>query len=500
METNKTAIIAGAGIGGITTALFLARNGYKVDVYEKNDNPGGRCGQILRDGYRFDVGATMMLMPEVYRSIFKLLDLNLEKELDVRTMDDLYTIWFDDGSNLAFTTDEKRMEAQLESFEKGSFKRSQEYVAKGYELYQTGFRELIGRNFLRLFDFINLRNALLLIKLKTYISHSRYTRRFFSNKRLQMAYTFQNIYVGQTPFKAPALFSMIPAAELTEGSLFPIGGMYALVGKLIEHCKNAGVQFHYRKEVQKIVVRGNRAQGFAFTDGTAAEASVVIANADLPYVYRELLPPSFKSTRIEKMKFSCSALVFHWSVDKVYPQLGHHSIFLSDDFREGLDAIFKRKKIGRDPSFYVHAPVRTDPSAAPPGCDALTIAVGAAESHPKNKGEWESLQQNAREAVIGKLKSIGMTDIEEHIKFEIVTTPSAWESILNVSRGSVFGSLAHNIFQMGYFRPHNRDAKYRNLYFTGGSTHPGNGIPMVLLSAKLVAERILHDDKKGRKG
>jgi phytoene desaturase len=498
MYKQRTAVIAGAGIGGITTALYLSKNGYRVNVYEKNESPGGRCGQITREGFRFDVGATMMLMPEVYREVFQSLDLKLEKELEVTEMDDLYTIRFDDGSKLVFTTDEKRMEEQLEKFEKGSFKKSQEYVAAGYKLYKMGFDKLIGRNFLRMVDFINLRNALLLVKLKTYISHSRYTRRFFKDPRLQMAYTFQNIYVGQSPFNSPALFSMVPAAELTEGSLFPKGGMYSLVERLITVCHDHGVIFHYGKPVEEIIIDGNQARGLRFSDGTTAEADVVIANADLPYVYRNLLPASLKAKRIDKMKFSCSALIFHWALDKVYPQLGHHTIFLSDDFREGLDAIFSRKAIGRDPSFYVHAPVRTDSTAAPVGCDSLSVVVGAGHVDVKNHDQWEMLQQNARKAVIDKLEKIGMTDIEKHIRFEIVCTPAAWEKSLNVSRGSVFGSLGHNIFQMGYFRPHNRDSKYRNLYFTGGSTHPGNGIPMVLLSAKLVSERILGDDQKGR--
>lgn len=499
MNRSGTAIIAGAGIGGITTALYLARNGYKVEVFEKNGFAGGRCGKLTRDGYRFDMGATMMLMPEVYREIFSSLGLELEKELTLTEMEDLYTIWFDNGKRLVFTTDKARMAEQLEKFEKGSAVREREYVKKGFGLYTTGFRKLLGRNFLRITEFINLRNVLLLIKLKTYISHSRYTRRFFRNPHLQMAYTFQNIYVGQSPFTAPALFSMIPAAELTEGSLFPRGGMFSLIERLITLCEKEGVKFHYNKGVQRIPVRGNRALGFEFSDGTATEADVVIANADLPYVYRELLPPSFKSWKLKRMKYSCSALVFHWGLDKVYPQLGHHSIFLSDDFRQGLDAIFKRRSIGKDPSFYVHAPVRTDPTAAPPGCDALSVIVGAGHYRSSDNHDWNKLQQDARAAVIEKLKRIGMTDIEEHIRFEMTCTPVAWESMLNVTHGSVFGSLGHNILQMGYFRPHNRDRKYRNLYFTGGSTHPGNGIPMILLSAKLVTERILLDDKTERK-
>ena len=498
MNTAKTAVIAGAGIGGITTALYLARNGYSVEIFEKNDFAGGRCGQLVRDGFRFDMGATMMLMPEVYREIFESLGIVLEKELDVKVMEDLYTLFYDDGSRLTFTADRSRMAEQLERFEPGSSARESEYVRKGYELYTLGFRGLLGRNFTRITEFINLRNALLLLKLKIFISHSRFTRRFFRDRRLQMAYTFQNIYVGQSPFTSPALFSMIPAAELTEGSLFPKGGMYSVVEMLIRKCTEAGVRFHYGRPVKRIMVDGRRATGLEFEDGKTHSADVVIANADLPYVYRELLPPSFKSWKLGRMKYSCSALVFHWGVDKVYPQLSHHNIFLSDDFREGLDAIFRRRSIGNDPSFYVHAPVRTDPTAAPAGCDSLSVIVGAGHYLVADRYDWQAMQQKARQAVIEKLKMAGLTDIEEHIKTEMTCTPPAWEGMLNVTRGSVFGSLGHNILQMGYFRPHNRDRRYKNLYFTGGSTHPGNGIPMILLSAKLVTERILNDDKKGR--
>ncbi|HSV88808.1 MAG TPA: phytoene desaturase family protein [Bacteroidales bacterium] len=496
MNKSVTAIIAGAGIGGITTALYLARNGYRVEVFEKNDFPGGRCGQLVRNGYRFDMGATMMLMPEVYREVFRSLGMELDKELEVTAMNDLYTLFFDNGTRLTFTTDAARMAEQLEKFEKGSSVREREYVRKGYELYKFGFLKLLSRNFYRLTDFINLHNVFLLLKLKTYISHSRYTKRFFRDRRLQTAYIFQNIYVGQSPFSSPALFSMIPAAELTEGSLFPTGGMFSVVARLIEKCKAAGVRFHYGKEIKRIMVSGNRALGFEFNDGTTKEADVIIANADLPYVYNNLLPPSFKSWKLRHMKYSCSALVFHWGVDKAYPQLGHHSIFLSDDFRKGLNSIFRKRSIGNDPCFYVHAPVRTDPTAAPPGCDSLSIIVSAGQYRERDAHNWNAVVESTRRVVIEKLKRAGLTDIEKHIRMEMACTPVEWESMLNVMRGSVFGSLRHSILQMGYFRPHNRDNKYKNLYFTGGSTHPGNGIPMVLLSAKLVTERILRDYKK----
>jgi phytoene desaturase len=192
------------------------------------------------------------------------------------------------------------------------------------------------------------------------------------------------------------------------------------------------------------------------------------------------------------MKYSCSAICYHWGLDKKYPQLGHHSVFLSDGFRDGLDKIFKDKSISARPSFYIHAPTRSDSAAAPEDQDTFSFIVGAGHLDPRKKQDWDVLKKQTHNALITRLKELGLSDIEEHIKFEICYTPESWESALNISRGSVFGSLAHNMMQMGYFRPHNQHAKYKNIYFVGGSTHPGNGIPNILLSAWLTSERILN--------
>ena len=332
----------------------------------------------------------------------------------------------------------------------------------------------------------------MLIKLKTYISNYRYARKFFRHPHLRMAYTFQNIYVGQSPFNSPALFSMVPAAELTEGSFFPVGGMFSIVEKLQSAAASRGVKFYFNTPVQKIIVNRNRAEGIILENQSEIKADLIIVNADLPYVYRKLLPERRKSERLDRMKYSCSAICFHWGLDKVYPQLGHHSVFLSDGFREGLDSIFIDKSVSDSPSFYVHAPCRTDLSAAPQNQETLSIVVGAGHVDKMKKQDWDSLKVKTRRAVIKRLKQLGLDDIEDHIKFEICITPENWESTCNISRGSVFGSLAHNLMQMGYFRPHNQHSRYKNIYFVGGSTHPGNGIPNVLLSAKLTSERILN--------
>ena len=495
MGERGRVVIIGAGIAGITTAVYLAKNGYSVSVYEKNSSPGGRCGQLIREGHRFDLGATMLMMPEIYHEVFDSLGIKLEEGRDILPMKNLYRIFFGDGSVLDFTTDNERMKLQLEKIEPGSYRKAGEYVSRGYRIFRLGMDELIGRNFYNLFQMVNLKNIPLLFKIKAFTPHFKYARRFFTHQHLLAAYTFQNIYVGQSPFNAPALFSMVPAAELTEGSFFPAtGGMFNIVEKLLEEAEKEGVQFNYSNPVSQIMVSGKKAKGIILSDATEIKADIVISNADLPYVYRKLLPEKRKSARLDRLKYSCSAICFHWGLDKIYPQLDHHNVFLSDDFRDSLDRIFKDKTVSDNPSFYVHAPVRSDPAAAPENHDTLSVAVAVGHIDKHYKQEWDKIREISRKAVISRLKKQGLDDIEDHIKFEVCYLPESWENACNISRGSVFGSLAHNILQMGYFRPHNRHDKYKNIYFAGGSTHPGNGIPNVLISAKLVSERILKEN------
>jgi len=495
MNGEKSAIIIGAGVGGVATAIKLAQNGYRVKVYEKNATPGGRCGQILREGHRFDLGATIILMPSIYRSVFKSLGLNLDDCFEVKPLPEIYKLYFDDHSAFSFTTDEAIMKTQLEKLEPGSFKKFKSYISTGYKLFEYSMDELLGRNFFSLSDFITLKNVRLLFKIKTHIRHINYVSRFFKHPHLKVAFTFQNIYVGQDPNKAPALFSMLPAAEIKEGSFFPIGGMYKIVEKLVSTATDLGVEFFYNQSVTRIAVKKDKAEHVVLEDGTWVVADIIVANADLPYVYHDLLPDRRPVARLDRMKLSCSAIVFHWGLDRSYRQLSHHNVFLSEPFSEGLNQIFKEKSMSARPSFYVHAPVGSDPSSAPVHQDSISIIVPVGYMEPKKEQDWNELKKVARTFVLERLKQEGLEDLEDHIKFEICTLPQNWSSSLNIFRGSVFGSINHSILQMGYFRPHNKHNRYKNLYFVGGSTHPGNGVPLVLLSSRLTTERILKDTK-----
>jgi len=495
MQTKPKAVIIGAGVGGLATANYLAQNGYAVEIYEKNCKPGGRCGQLIQEGHRFDLGATILLMPSLYRQVLSELGIDLEKDLETTSLEPVYKLFFSDGTDFAFTRDKDRMKSQLEETEKGSFLKYQEYVKEGYEYFNLSMNDLLGKNFDHLFQFVNFKSMRLLLKLKTYLNHTDYIQRYFTNPHLRMAFTFQNIYVGQNPYKAPAFFSMLPGAEIAEGALFPKGGMHRIVEKLLELANKNKVKVYYKKPVEKIILNGKKTDGILLDDGTIIRADLVIANADLPYVYDQLLRDKRKTNSLKRKKYSCSAIVFHWGLDQVYPQLDHHSVFLNDPYQEGLNKIFKEKSLSENPSFYIHAPVRSDKTAAPENHDTLSVIVPVAHLDPKNNQDWGKLKQMARDGVIQRLEEAGLYDIEKHIKFEICYLPKTWESTCNVTRGSVFGSLSHSIFQMGYFRPHNQHKKFRNLYFTGGSTHPGNGVPLVLLGAKLTSERILKDAK-----
>jgi len=494
MGVNKSAVIIGSGIGGIATSIFLAKNGYDVSIYEKTSSPGGRCGHLVRDGHRFDLGATIFAMPSIYRQVFDSMGLKLEDCFEITELSNIIKLHFGNGQEIIFTTDQSRMEAQLEAMEPGSNKKLQLYVSEGYRFFQMALQKLLGRNFFNFFEFINFKNIVLLIQLKSYLKHFKYVGRFFKHQHLKMAFTFQNIYVGQSPYKAPAFFSMLPAVELKEGSLFLKGGMYSIVEKLVATAIESGVKFNYNKAVTQINIDGKYAKSISFGDGTSIEADIIVANAELPYVYNKLLPDKRLAEKINKLKYACSAIVFHWGLDKNFPQLDHHNVFLAEDYERCMTKIFNDKSTDIPSNFYVHSPTHTDKTAAPENQDSLSIVIPVGHIDESKEQEWTTLKDKLRANIIERLKKAGLHDIDKHIKFEICYLPKTWNTAYNISKGSVFGSLNHNIMQMGYFRPHNRHDKYKNLYFVGGSTHPGNGVPLVLLSAKLTSERILKDN------
>jgi len=492
MSSRQTALVIGAGIGGIATAAHLARNGYEVTLLEKNAAPGGRCSQFIRDGHRFDIGATLFLMPEVFAETYAALGERMEDHLDLRRIDPTYRIHFDDGTRLALSANIHAMQSQLEAIEPGSFGGLLRYLAEGHEHYHLSLERFVGRNFYSLLDYFSLQNLPLLFKLKALVKHYDNIGNYFRHPYLKAAFTFQNMYLGLSPYDAPATYSLLQYTELADGVWFPMGGMYRLIESLESIARAHGVRFMYNTPVKQIEVDGSRATGVVLEGGARLSADVIVANADLPYVYRHLLPDRADADRLERKKYTCSAIMFYWGVDKVYPQFGPHNVFLADDYRASFDRIFKDNTLPDEPSFYVHAPARIDPSAAPAGQDTLFGLVPVGHLDAATGQDWDALRSRARSAVLGRLADMGVTDLEQHLKFEVSYTPRDWSSLYNLAKGAAFG-LSHNFWQVGYLRPQNRHRRYGNLYFAGSSTHPGSGLPMALLSARLTTERILKE-------
>lgn len=492
---KPTVLVVGAGIGGIATAARLARCGYHVTVVEKNEVPGGRCGQMIIDGHRFDTGPTLFLMPELYEQTFADLGERMAEHLELKRIDPTYQINFKDGTKLSLTTNLSDMHSQLESIERGSFGAYLRYLEEGYRNYHLSLPDLVGRDFRRPIEFFNLKNLLLVFRIKALVKHYTNMGNYFMDPRLKTAFTFQDMYMGLSPYDAPALYSMMQYTEFAHGIWFPKGGMYHVIEVLCDIAKKWGVHFHYNKPVGAINVDGSKVIGVELVDGERVLSDIVVANADLPYVYNSLLPPDGVTEKLNKMNYGCSAIVFTWGLDKQYPQLDTHNLFLAEDTRQSYDPIFNEFTLPEDPSFYVHAPLRADPSQAPKGHDTLVVAFPVGHIQESAIQDWDDLQKRAREVVMDRLKEIGADDIDDHIKFEVKFMPQDWQSRYNLVKGTTHG-LSHKLLQMAYFRPHNKHSSYKNLYFVGASTHPGTGLPTVLVSAKLVSQRII--DEFGR--
>ncbi len=496
---SKTVIVIGAGIGGIVAATHLAQHGIKVTVIEKNSRAGGRCDRISREGHHFDTGPTLLVMPLLYEAEFQAMGASMRERLDLKRVDPTYHLVFDDNSQLALTSDMKSMQEQLEAFESGSFQGLLRYMNEGHRHYHVGIERLVNRDFRKASEFFTFKNLPLLYQLKPFANHYRNMSAYFDDPRLKAAFTFQDVYMGLSPFEAPATFSMMPYTELAHGVWYPRGGMYSVVEALMELARAAGVEFIFNSPVERIDANKTHARGVVLSNGQTLEADAVLANADLPYVYNDLLPDENLAKTLKSKRFSCSVISFFWGLDKTYETLGPHTLFLAHDYRENFERIIRDLNLPANPSLYVHAPARLDPAMSPPGQDTL-IAIVPVGHMSENGGQaqqscgqdWKQIRDEARQHVLRRLASLGIHDLEAHIKFETSFTPLSWQKRYNLMKGSTHG-LCHNLTQLGYFRPHNRHPRYHNLYFTGASTHPGTGMPTAMVSGRLSAQRIMDD-------
>ncbi|KAH9883207.1 hypothetical protein F4778DRAFT_785878 [Xylariomycetidae sp. FL2044] len=513
----KKAIVVGAGAGGIATAARLAKAGFSVTVLEKNSFTGGRCSLIHHEGYRFDQGPSLLLLPKLFQETFHDLDTSLEAEgVELLRCPTNYNVWFADGENFELSTDLARMKAQIERWEgKDGFHRYLAWLREAHQHYELSVRDVLHRNFTSFWDL--MAPHFVWTGLQIHPLHSIWNRasKYFRTERLRRVFTFATMYMGMSPFDAPATYSLLQYTELAEGIWYPRGGFHAVLAALQRVSVRLGVEYWLDTPVKQVIMHpdGRTARGVQLVSGEVLEADVVVVNADLVYAYSNLFPHTPATEKLgrslRQKASSCSSISFYWSLDRTVPELQTHNIFLADHYRESFDSIFDRQTLPEEPSFYINVPSRIDPSAAPAGRDAVIALVPTGhllESQnfpatarqdggmPRDQ-DWPALVARARESVLSTISArTGCAALAPHITHEIVNDPAAWEAKFNLDKGAILG-LSHSFFNVLSFRPGTRARGFRAAYFVGASTHPGTGVPIVLAGAKVTAEQILADLK-----
>ena len=493
-------------------AARLAKAGMHVTVLEKNDFTGGRCSLIHHDGHRFDQGPSLFLLPRLFRETFKDLGTSLSDEgVDLVRCTPNYNVWFHDNALFQHTSDLPTMRKQIVEMEGyDGFDRWLAWMREGHRHYEISIREVLRKNFMNIWDMARTSFIATIMDMHPFESIWSRAGRYFHTERLRRVFTFATMYMGMSPFDAPATYSLLQYTEFTEGIWYPKGGFHKVIDALVNIGQDEGVQYRLSTPVSRVLTSpdGKRATGVLLEGGEEVSADVVILNADLVYSYSNLLPRSPKiDSRVkalQKKDASCSSISFYWSLDRKVPELATHNIFLSEEYKESFDAIFDKKSLPGEPSFYVNVPSRVDPSAAPPGRDSVIVLVPVGhldrskganieDGLPADEKRWEQTVAQARTQIMDIIRRrTGCAPLEGSITHEIVNTPLTWESKFNLDKGAILG-LSHNFFNVLWFRPKTRAPELKRTYFVGASTHPGTGVPIVLAGAKITAEQILDD-------
>ncbi|KAJ3235459.1 hypothetical protein HDU78_005210 [Chytriomyces hyalinus] len=495
-QQQTRVLIVGAGTGGTAMAARLARRGMAVTVVEKNDFVGGRCSLIEKDGFRFDQGPSMLMMPHAFEQTFADLGCQMSKVLDVRKCKTNYKIHFPDGDNITLSTDMTAMKDQLERIEPGSFDGYLGFLREAKYHHDKSFSMVLNRNYKHWWDLVTIENAVEACKLHILSTVWNRTKTFFKSDKLRKAFSFQSMYMGMSPYDAPGAYTLLDYSEATDGILYPMGGFNTVIKAMESIAKSNGATFRYSCPVKSIIVdkTSNLATGVLLENGEELTADIVVCNMDLVTAYSRLLPPTKITRSILKKNQSCSTISFYWGLDRKLPEdaFHGHNIFLAQDYKPSFDAIFKDHSLPESPSFYVQIPTRVDAAAAPEGKESVTILVPIGIlTDAMTPQRMQALVSRARAVVIENMQKRipGCTDFEKWIESETVNTPFDWEEKFNLWNGSALG-LSHEIMQVLYFRPQMRHEVFGNVFFVGASTHPGTGVPVVLCGARILEDEI----------
>lgn len=492
----RRVIIIGAGPGGLAAAMLLAHAGHDVQVIERQPQVGGRTSCIEADGYRFDLGPTFFLYPQILEEIFAAVGRDLHREVPMRRLDPQYRLTFGAGGELLCRPNVEQMAEEIAKLAPADAPQFARFMAYNRVKLEK-FAPCLQSPFLGWTSLLQTRLLAVLPYLKPWKSLHAELAGYFRDPRLQLAFTFQSKYLGMSPFQCPSLFSILSFLEYEHGIWHPVGGCNALTSAMARIAVELGATLRLNEPVQEILFEGRRAVGVRTQSGDIP-ADAVVVNADFGHAMKTLVPDRLRrkwtDARIAGKKFSCSTFMLYLGVEGRCDHLAHHNIYVATDYRRNLDEIERLHVLSEDPSFYVANPSQTDDTMAPSGHSALYVLVPV--SHQHSNIDWTRERHRYRQVAFRQLGRLGLEDIERRIRFERIITPADWEHTAGIYRGATF-NLAHNLGQMLHLRPRNRFEEFGGMYLVGGGTHPGSGLPVIFESARIMS-RLLLQDLNGR--
>jgi phytoene desaturase len=487
---QQKALIIGAGIAGIAAAIRLAVKGYTVEVFEANSYPGGKLSEFEQEGYRFDAGPSLFTMPQYVDELFMLAGKKPTDYFKYQKLDSVCHYFFNDGTRVTAYADPEQLANEIDKQTGEPAASLKSYAQNSKRIYEITNHVFLEQSLHRLKTYLSLntvKSILRLFQIDAFRSMNQANRSFFKDKRLVQFFNRYATYNGSNPYQAPATLNVIPHLEQHFGAYFPEGGMYNITQSLVKLAEDLGVTFNYNTTVEEIVLEKQKAAGVKVA-GEFMAADVVISNMDVWFTYRKLLSkhPEIFPEKILKQERSSSALIFYWGIQKQFAELDLHNIFFSADYEAEFNAIWKQKTIYHDPTVYLNISSKFKANDAPPGCENWFVMINV----PANNGQdWDALIADARRNIIKKLSDQLGEDISPLIVNESILDPRSIESRTSSYQGSLYGTSSNSQFA-AFLRHANRSAKIKNLCFCGGSVHPGGGIPLALLSAKIVSDWI----------
>jgi phytoene desaturase len=480
---GPSAIVIGAGFGGLAAAIRLAARGWRVQILERQAEAGGRAGVHREAGFSFDLGPTLVTVPHLFDELWQLAGRRLADDVDLRSLDPFYRIRFDDGSWFDYNGDPDHMRREVARIAPADLAGYDRFMAESERNYRIGFNELGAVAFDSLRDLVAAVPDL--IRMRAWRTMRRLVERRFSSPKLRIVFSFHPLLIGGNPSSVTSTYNLINALERHFGVHWAIGGTGALVRGLVGLLPSLGVRLRCHATVDRLVFEDGRVRGVQLEGGERLDADIVVSNGDVAWTYRQLaghLPRRVWSDRkLERARYSMSLFVWYFGLDRRYEGVPHHSLILGPRYEALLHDIFKRHHLAEDFSLYLHRPTATDPSMAPPGCDAFYALSPV--PHLDSGTDWNTMARAYRQAIQHRLEQTVLPGLGRHVVVSKTMTPLDFRDRLLSFKGAAFG-LEPLLVQSAWFRPHNRSEDIPGLYLVGAGTHPGAGIPGVLMSAK----------------